>query len=258
MEFLLTVHHPGWLTTAAVPLMVSHRRLRTYRTLPQAAAPWVLDSGGFTELSLYGRWTITPAEYIAAARRYQAEVGRLRWVAPQDWMCEPHILAKTGLTVADHQQRTIRSALELKAAGLPVVPVLQGWRVSDYADHAAAYDRAGINLHAEPVVGVGSVCKLQATGKAAAIINLMHSHGLTNLHGFGIKLQGLSRYGHQLASSDSLAWSYDARRSPPLPGHSHMNCANCLTYALAWRERVLQRISSHAASPHQTMLGLPA
>ncbi|WP_409430254.1 hypothetical protein ACJEIK_21530 [Mycobacterium sp. SMC-16] len=27
--------------------------------------------------------------------------------------------------------------------------------------------------------------------------------------------------------------------SEPLPGHTHAACNNCLPYALAWRERVL-------------------
>jgi O-acetyl-ADP-ribose deacetylase (regulator of RNase III) len=34
--------------------------------------PWALDSGGFTELSLHGRWKATPAAYVAAVRRYPA------------------------------------------------------------------------------------------------------------------------------------------------------------------------------------------
>jgi hypothetical protein len=28
--------------------------------LPRARGPWALDSGGFTELTTHGRWTITP------------------------------------------------------------------------------------------------------------------------------------------------------------------------------------------------------
>lgn len=55
-----------------------------------------------------------------------------------------------------------------------------------------------------------------------------------------------------MASADSLAWSYDARRSAPLPGHAarHKNCANCRDYALAWRGRVLAAI----ANPRQQLL----
>ena len=44
-------------------------------------------------------------------------------------MCEPFMLAKTGLTVAEHQARTVANYLELRslAPELPFVPVLQGW-----------------------------------------------------------------------------------------------------------------------------------
>ncbi len=43
------------------------------------------------------------AQYIEATEQYQIEVGNLQWAAPQDWMCEPWIVAKTGLTVEYHQ-----------------------------------------------------------------------------------------------------------------------------------------------------------
>ncbi|MFJ2177026.1 hypothetical protein ACIOHE_29545 [Streptomyces sp. NPDC087851] len=36
------------------------------------------------------------------------------------------------------------------------------------------------------------------------------------------------------------------RHRPPLPGHTtHKNCANCLPYALKWRDRVLNGLPSH-------------
>ncbi len=41
-----------------------------------------------------------------------------------------------------------------------------------------------------------------------------------------------------------VAWSYDARRGEPLPGHAHRNCANCLPYALRWRARILNRLQA--------------
>ena len=36
------------------------------------------------------------------------------------------------------------------------------------------------------------------------------------LHGFGVKAGGLVRYADCLASADSLAWSFEARRSAQL------------------------------------------
>ena len=88
-----------------------------------------------------------------------------------------------------------------------------------------------------PVVGLGSVCRRQHMGSIHRLITVM-SGGL-KLHGFGFKTQGLRAAHHRLASADSLAWSFDARKSAPMPGHTHKNCANCLEYALAWRSRLL-------------------
>lgn len=64
MDFYLGTHQPAWLTKAAVPLFVSHRRLVGRTRLPRAATSWALDSGGFSELSLHGEWQTDPAEYV--------------------------------------------------------------------------------------------------------------------------------------------------------------------------------------------------
>jgi hypothetical protein len=244
LVFFLGTHHPGWLNTAQIPLFVSDRRLRAYRTLPRAATTWALDSGGFTELSRYGTWDHGPTarQYAARIRRYRDQIGHLAWAAPQDWMCEPAITARTGLTVAAHQRHTITSVLTLRNTdpGLPVIPVLQGWTVTDYLRCADSYQRAGIDLNAEPVVGLGSVCRRQATTSIELIIGALHAHGITGLHGFGVKLHGLVRCGHLLASADSMAWSFAARHQPPLPGCElrHINCANCHRYATRWYTHV--------------------
>jgi hypothetical protein len=239
------VHHAHWLERAPFPLFVSHRRLAARRRLPRAAIRWALDSGGFTELRLHGGWRTTPTEYVAAIRRYSDEIGRLEWAAPQDWMCEPFMLAKTGLTVAEHQLRTVENYLELRslAPELPFVPVLQGWSLDDYRRCVELYQQTGVDLAAEPLVGVGSVCRRQATGEIEAIVHSLAAMGL-RLHGFGVKAGGLVRYADCLASADSLAWSFEARRAAPLPDCSHANCANCLRYAAAWRERTLARLGA--------------
>ncbi len=54
----------------------------------------------------------------------------------------------------------------------------------------------------------------------------------------------------RLTSADSMAWSVDARRKPPLPGCTrHKNCANCPRYALRWRRQVLA--ATRRAAPIQ-------
>jgi hypothetical protein len=250
LRFWLGTHQPGWLAHAGVPLFVSDRRLRGYRCLPRAVDPWALDSGGFTELATHGSWEHgpSPAKYVERVRRYATEIGRLAWAAPQD-QCEPVILAKTSLTVADHQDRNVANYLHLRdlAPDLPFVPVLQGWTTADYLRCAERYERARVDLTAEPLVALGSVCRRQATEATAAIITALQSAGIGRLHGFGVKTLGLARYGHMLTSADSLAWSIAARRSATLPRcTTHRNCANCLPYALAWRARLLTRLRRRA------------
>lgn len=242
MKFYLGAHHPHWLATSDVPLFVSRRALGRQKALPRASCDWALDSGGFTELKLHGRWTATPREYVAEVRRFQDEIGRLAWAAPQDWMCEPVMLEKTGLTIAEHQIRSVASYLYLRvaAASVPWAPVLQGWLHQDYLEHFRMYERCGVDLASLPVVGLGSVCRRQALALPAEIIRDLSSYGL-RLHGFGFKMQGVAMSGHLLHSADSMAWSFDARRSEPLPGCSHKNCANCLKYALRWRYRLLSQ-----------------
>jgi len=235
--FWLGTHMPSWLEKTDVPLFISTRRLRDRRTLPRPLGRWALDSGGFTELSMFGEWQTSPDHYAAEVQRYADEMPGLEWAAPQDWMCEPFITAKTGLTVEDHQARTIRSVQQLRQSlGQLVIPVLQGWQLDDYLRHVDAYARAGFDLEAEPIVGLGSVCRRQQTGQAEQIVWALYP---IRIHGFGMKTEGLRRYGAALRSADSMAWSFQARKRPPLAGCTHKSCANCLRYALEWRDRAL-------------------
>ena len=242
MRFYLGAHQPAWLADSTVPLFVSHSRLLGRKALPRAAAPWALDSGGFTELSVHGGWRSSAKAYATAVQRYADEIGRLDWAAPQDWMCEPQVVAKTGLSVAEHQRRTIANLVELRslAPELPIVPVLQGWTSHDYVRHVEAYSAAGIDLASEPLVGLGTVCRRQATVSIALIVSMLRDMGVARLHGFGVKAQGLAMVAGQLASADSLAWSLRGRNEPGCePGHATE--ANCRSFALSWREELLAR-----------------
>lgn len=252
VRFYLGTHQVNWLGDprfARVPLFVSHRRLKGMKRLPRAQGPWALDSGGFTELSLHGRWTVTPRAYAAAIRRYRAEIGRLVWAAPQDWMCEDVIIAKTRRTRHEHLLRTVHNLLELRSIALDVriTPVLQGLDESDYLHCWEIYDRAGIDLRAEPTVGLGTICRRQGHLEAEQIVRRLAREGL-RLHAFGAKITGLKRYHDALTSADSMAWSFNARKNPPLPGCTHVSCANCPLWALRWRERLLAQLERREAA----------
>lgn len=240
MEFYLGTDRAHWLWSddlRGIPLFVSHRTLVRYKNLKRAVTRWSLDSGGFTELSLHGQWVTTPYSYIACVRRYHDQIGSLDWASPQDWMCEPHMLRLTGKTVEEHQRLTIRSVLDLRtlAPDLPIIPVLQGWTRDDYMRHAEQYERAGFDLASEPVVGIGSICRRQATWEAAEIaLNLQPMR----LHAFGAKRDAIGMYGSMLKSCDSMAWSFGGRRNPD-PACPKRSCSHCLHFALDWRAKAI-------------------
>lgn len=244
MRFYLGTHRPNWLgfqQLADVPLFVSHLRLKDRKSFPRAVGSWALDSGGFTEVSRHGHYRDTPSEYVAAVRRYSEHIGAPDFCAPQDWMCEPFVLAKTGLTVEEHQRRTINNLLELRslAPDLPFIPVLQGWAQGDYLRHMDDYERAGIDLAAEPLVGVGGVCRRQNTSEIHWLVRAIAERGVS-IHGFGVKKAGFAAAGYLLSSGDSMAWSFVGRRFGRLPGCDHRGpCNNCLRFALRWRDELL-------------------
>jgi hypothetical protein len=119
------------------------------------------------------------------------------------------------------------------------VPVLQGWRLDDYRRHVDAYTDAGVDLTDQQTVGVGSVCRRQHTGQIEHLLSTLAAEGL-RLHGFGLKVSGLRAGAHHLTSADSLAWSARGRRVKPAACGSttHASEANCLQFALDWREHV--------------------
>lgn len=245
MKFYLGTHCTPWLTRTLAPLFISHRRLvGRNSTYPRAICEWALDSGGFSELGLFGAWETTPGDYVASVRRYVEEIGRMEWASIQDWMCEPVMLNKTGLSVAEHQARTVDSLLRLQDLAPEVhwTPVLQGWDPEDYFRHVDSYYSAGVDLHRFTPVGIGSVCRRQHTSEVEAVIRRLAGQGL-RLHGFGFKLLGARRVGDALWSADSMAWSLQARweaKPPECAWKPHKNCANCLRYALRWRHKVLE------------------
>jgi hypothetical protein len=243
MRFYLGTHQPSWLARdLGVPLFVSHRRLAGRRSLPRATGPWALDSGGFTELSMYGCWRTDARTYIAAVRRYSEEIGHLEWAASQDWMVEERVRARTGASVRTHQLRTVANYLQLRdlAPELPFMPPLQGDSVTDYHRCADLYERHGVDLAALPRVGVGSICRRQHSGEVEQIVRSLAGRGL-RLHTFGAKVLGLARYADAICSSDSLAWSFRGRYVPGC-SPSHRTEANCLTFALNWHRRVQKAV----------------
>jgi hypothetical protein len=194
-----------------------------------------MDSGAFTEVTTYGGYRHSPANYAASVRRW-ALSKTLRAAVAQDYMCEPFVLKRTGMTVLEHQLLTVqRYDAILTCLGprptVPIMPVLQGYEITEYIDHLRRYaGRLGFGMW----VGVGSVCKRNANPEDVYRIlePIKSSRPDLRLHGFGLKLTALAHAGVRscLYSSDSMAWSMAARRG----GRD----ANSLDEARAYWDRV--------------------
>jgi hypothetical protein len=252
MRFYLGTHIPGWLGLTDVPLFLSRRRLAFVKRLPRARGPYSIDSGGYSELSMFGKWRTSPEQYVDEVRRFVAEIGPPDFVAIQDWMCEPGIRELTGLTVEGHQARTIESYLTLRnlAPEIPWCAVLQGHSWGDHERHLTLYEHAGVDLRVAPVVGIGSVCRRSGSLRTSLLLRWLAQDGL-KMHAFGVKSSGLVNAADVLASADSLAWSYQARRNPPLPECRHARCSSCFRFACEWRSALLAKLE-RARGPEAT------
>jgi len=212
MRFFAGIHRPN--KADAVPAaMLSFNVLQSRRS-EFPVNDWIMDSGAFTTVTKYGGYTESVEVYADVIRRF-AGCGNLLAAVSQDFMCEQFVLDRTGLTVAEHQRLTIERYDDLVAvdtAGVYIMPVLQGYEPSEYADHVRQY---GDRLAAGAWVGVGSVCKRNANpGSVVAVLEAIAAvRPDLELHGFGVKITALrnERVRNLFASSDSMAWSFAAR-----------------------------------------------
>lgn len=187
---------------------------RLERRISPVRCKIMLDSGAFTELLNHGRYRSSVREYAAKIRRLWSKAD-IEIAVAQDYMCEPIMLARTGLTIEDHQRLTISryDALMAERVLVPIMPVLQGYSPQDYVRHVDMYGR---RLKHGAWVGVGSVCKRQ--GDPAQIIAVLSAIRTVRpdlrLHGFGVKKTSLKspEIRAMLYSADSMAWSYAARK----------------------------------------------
>jgi hypothetical protein len=210
--FYAGLHQPS--DSAHFPrAFISINRVRGRRR-PVPVADWILDSGAFRELEAFGGYRHEPAEYAAEVNRLARINPGLRVAVSQDWMCEPFMLAKTGLDVAEHQRRTIeRYDALLPLVKIYLMPVLQGYSLASYLDHIEQY---GNRLKPGMLVGVGSICKRNTDVRQieAILSAIKRRRPDLRLHGFGIKTTALGSgvVRECLASADSMAWSFAARR----------------------------------------------
>jgi hypothetical protein len=212
MRFFVGLHQPSDARHFSASF-ISINRLRR-RKADFVVQDWIMDSGAFSTVSKHGGYPYPVAQYAAEIVRW-SRCGNLLAAVAEDYMCEPFIVAKTGLTVTEHQRLTIERYDELRRLVPPeitIMPVLQGYAVEEYLQHLADY---GERLSYGMWVGVGSVCKRNRfPEQIAEILQAIKAvRPDLRLHGFGLKTTALLSPLVQacLESSDSMAWSFAAR-----------------------------------------------
>jgi hypothetical protein len=228
MMFLTGMHHPSDAGKVRGAFVSAHALANRRSWFP--ANRWVMDSGAFSTIQRHGGYPEPVEAYASLIRRF-AGCGTLLAAVSQDYMCEPFMLAKTGLTIKDHQRLTIErydDLLRCDTAGVRIMPVLQGYDPADYVAHLRAY---GDRLTPRMWVGVGSICKRNSS--PVAIENVLRAikreRPDLRLHGFGVKLTALNSWLVRkcLFSADSMAWSFAARRE----GRNQNDAAEAQSYA---------------------------
>lgn len=189
--------------------MISVNRLISRRS-NFAVNNWILDSGAFTRITS-GKGHLSTRKYAKLIERW-AVCGNLMAAVSQDYMCEPFILGITGLTVEQHQKATITRYRHLKRvceSGVYIMPVLQGYEISEYLRHLEMY---GDLLPHNAWVGVGSVCKRNSDPRQVenVLIAIKKVRPDLRLHGFGVKKTALASgiVRELLFSADSQAHSF--------------------------------------------------
>lgn len=198
---------------------------------------WILDSGAFTEVARHGGYRSGVETYYRQICKWN-KCGNLLIAVSQDWMCEPLVLNRTGLSVEEHQKLTIERYDQLLSLNppSPIMPVLQGYRSSDYISHLQQY---GDRLSPGQWVGVGSVCR--RNGEPGEIANILKGIKLLRpdmrLHGFGLKMLALenTEIRELLYSCDSMAWSYPLRFRP---GDDFVHKQEAITLAHDYQQKI--------------------
>ena len=195
--------------------MLSYNRIRNRKSyFSPSKKGWMLDSGAFTEISTHGHYRHSAEKYADDINKFSI-IKNLDCAVSQDYMCEPFILEKTGLTVLQHQELTIQRYDIIRSIvqdHVHVMPVLQGYLLEDYIQHIDMY---GDRLKNNMLVGVGSVCKRNTDPVVIEEIvkKILYTKPTIRLHGFGVKITALKNktIWESFYSTDSAAWAFQLR-----------------------------------------------
>lgn len=198
LQFYVGFHQPSDGFKIDRPLCFSVNRVKSRRK--RFCERFVLDSGGFNEITKFGCYRMSPREYASVVNDLR-KFGGMDWAAQQDFMCEEKATKRTGLTVREHQILTTDRLLQ-NLRHCDVIPVIQGREIDDYVRHAEEIRSVG-NFE---IVGVGTVCCRKSAAEIREVAKAVSSvFPAAVKHGFGVK----SADGFE--SADSMAWSLHER-----------------------------------------------
>lgn len=230
----------------AVRYRGGHEREGSFRGFRQpkahvlAGLDAALDSAGFVAAVRYGDYPWTVEEYLDLVAAHP-----WRWWAAMDYCCEPEVardrplrLLRMAATVAQFFE--CRSLARKRSLADPI-PVLQGYLAREYLE---SIDWLALDPW-PALVGVGSVCRRAVHG-AHGLLEVIETldralPAHVQLHLFGIKSDALAHLSRhpRIASTDSMAWDYAARRARPTARSSAFR-AQCME---RWMQRQASRLS---------------
>ena len=177
-------------------------RRKKIKIIP-AFGKFFLDSGGFTEIFRFGKYTFSSAEYYDFVINHDID-----YFATMDYPCEPSVINKTGMSVQKHIILTVESNLDLMNIDC-VVPVIQGYNIDDYIFCCDLMKDYGCE---KDYMAVGTLCKRTKAAEVVEILTaIKFEFPQSKLHAFGLKKNFIPKVKDLIYSSDSIAWFYFKR-----------------------------------------------
>lgn len=206
-----------------------------------------LDSGAYGSALNDGGFRYSPDDYLSLVGKVQPDY----W-SSMDVCCEPSL--PLSMTTRERVQETVRLAEILSRAPYPgFLPVIQGWRVSDYLYCIELLTRKGLIY---PVMGIGSLCR---RGKVEPILRVLreihNSLPGVKFHTFGAKIRvltySLGEAQNYIHSIDTAAWQIKRVKDAGYYAKWRDHRADCY---LAMFKDYRQRLSTILSEPFQLVL----
>ena len=163
-----------------------------------------LDSGAFQLFGKFKKYPFTPKQYVDFVDELKPD-----YFASMDYPCEQFMRQKIGFTIEKCIDETVKNTLSLADLDTEskLVPVLQGWKESDYLISIDKLREQGL---IKDYIAIGTLCRRGKTKEILQILRTIRKNipSRCRLHGFGVKISLLkdAETYSLLHSCDSAAW----------------------------------------------------